>query len=230
MNLEVTNLLAIKVIKESFINLYDQVFKYIMISLSCMILFTLPSLLVYFGNSIYILIIGIIYLLVFAGPIILSGMNYIYKTIEREYLTIKDFFLGIKTNFKRGIISFLFPAAVYFILIMDIIFFSQRSENYLMLLISIFFFYLFIFFSIMQIYYWGLLTLEKDEDLRIIIKRSFLLTIDNIFPSLLIFIMLIIILVLNVVLAFIAPLFLFSLVSIIVILMTSNILKKYETK
>ncbi len=227
-SLEGVNLLAIKVLKDSFIKYYDELFKYVMLNIIWFSLFMVPFLLVYL-NEVFI-IIGVLSLIVFAGPIILSGMNYIYKTFDREETTIKGFFRGIKDNFKRGILSFLFSVVIYAIFILDIIFFLQNSQNYIMMIIAILFLYLFIFFSMMQIYYWGLLTIQPETGLWQIVKRSFLLVLDNILPTILIFISLVILFVLNIVLAFLTPFFLFTLISLIIIIMTRNILEKYEAK
>ncbi len=221
-------MLVIKVIKESFIKYYDELFKYVLLNLVWFSLFMLPFLLVYI-NDVFI-IVATLNLIIIAGPTILSGMNYIYKTFDREEATIKSFFRGIKDNFKRGLLSFLFSLVIYAVFILDIIFFLQNSQNYIMMIIAIFFFYLFILFSMMQIYYWSLLIIQPETGFWQLVKRSFLLVLDNILSSILIFIVVVILIVLNIGLAFLTPFFLFTLISLVIIIMTRNILEKYETK
>lgn len=218
---------AIKVIKESFIKFYDDLFKYVLLNIVWFGLFIIPFLLTYIHSSLFF--VGIVYLIVFAGPIIISGMENINMNLEREENSIKMFLRGIKLNFKKGIKSFIFTAFIYAVLVLDLVFFVQRSQdNYFMMIIAIFFFYMFILFSIMQIYYWGLLIVQKDLGFWELIKRSFLLVIDNILPSIIMFILLVIVLALNIVLTFIAPFFIFTLVSLISLIMTKRILEKYE--
>lgn len=221
-------MLVIKIIKESFIKYYDELFKYVLLNIVWFSLYMLPFLLVYI-NEVFVFVAAL-YLIIIAGPTILSGMNYINRTFNRDEATIKGFLRGVKGNFKRGILSFLFSGVIYAIFILDIIFFLQNSQNYIMMIIAILFFYLFIFFSMMQIYYWGLLTIQPETGLWQIVKRSFLLVLDNILPTILIFILLIVLFVLNIGLAFLTPFFLFTLISLVVIIMTRNILEKYETK
>ncbi len=220
-------MLVIKVIKESFIKYYDELFKYVLLNLVWFSLLMVPFLLVYI-NEVFVFVAAI-YLIIIAGPTILSGMNYIYSTFNRGEPTIKSFFRGIKENFKRGLLSFLFSLVVYAIFILDIVFFLQNSQNYIMMIVAIFFFYLFILFSMMQIYYWSLLTIQAETGFWLQVKRAFLLVLDNIISSVLIFIVVVIIFILNVGLAFLTPFFLFTLISLISIIMTRNILEKYRT-
>ncbi|MFP4662292.1 MAG: hypothetical protein ACLFPF_08875 [Halanaerobiales bacterium] len=173
---------------------------------------------------------GVIYLIIIAGPVTLSAMSFVDSTLDHGYSKLGTFFTGIKENFKRGVLAFLFSFIVYLVLILDIVFFLQGADSIIMQILAIFFFYLIIVFTIMQVYYWGLLTIQKEVGLWMIIKRSIILVMDNIILSILIFIFLIILLILHTVIPFIIPLSLFSLLSLTSIIMTANILEKYTVE
>lgn len=223
-------MLALGIIKESIIKFYDELFKFVIVNILWFSILILPFLFLYISTANIVFIILILYLLIIAGPLMMSGLSYIDNSLNRFGSDIKDFFIGIKENFKRGIQGFLFTFFAYFLIIIDLIFFLQRSENYLMMIISMLFFYMLIIFSMMQIYFWGLLTIRKDVGFLQIVKQSFALVLDNIFPTILVFLFLVIIFILNLVLAIIMPFFFFMLTALVFVITSKTILKKYETE
>ncbi|MFW6022244.1 MAG: hypothetical protein ACOCQW_01855 [Halanaerobiaceae bacterium] len=222
---------AVKILKKSFINFYDDIFKYLLLNMFCFFVIIIPFYLVYLTNyNMSFMIGGIIYLLIVSGPLFLSALKFIRKVYKGRIISYKDFFVLLKSNIKRGIISFLISAVIYIIIIIDFLFFLDRSQNFIMLIFAILFFYIFLLFSMIQIYYWGLMVLQDDEKIITIIKRAFLLVVDNILTTVLIFLAALLILLLNTLLPFIMPFFLFTLISLIMIITSEIILEKYDTK
>ncbi|MFP4015555.1 MAG: hypothetical protein ACLFUI_00860 [Halanaerobiales bacterium] len=223
-------MIALNIIKKVFVRFYDNLFKMAILNLIWFSLLILPFLLSLVMRNPYIIMIGTLYLVIIAGPVTLSAMSFIDNTLDHGYSKFKDFFNGIKENFKRGLLAFLFSFTVYLILVVDIVFFLQGSASIFLQILTIFFFYIFIVFTIMQVYYWGLLTIQKDVGLWTIIKRSLILVMDNIVPSILIFLFLLIIVILHIVVPFLIPLFLLALISLTSIIMTRKILEKYAAE
>lgn len=228
--MEAKKLLALRVIKDSFVQLYENLFKFIIINIIWFGILTIPAYILYFVPNNTVFILGIVYILIIGGPLLLSGLDNITKVLNRGDPGILGFFKGIKTNFKRGFLAFLFTILVYIILGLDILFFLQRSNSWLFLIIGVFTFYIFFIFTMMQIYYWGLLNRNKEEKIRTIIKKSFVLTVDNVIQNLLLLILMLIITILNVVIAIILPILFLSLISLIIITGTNYTLERYKEK
>jgi len=221
-------LAVFNIIKSSFIQFYDHLFKLIFINLIWFLLMIAVLFVGYTGviNQWYL---PLIVPLLFTGPFFLSGLHITDKLILSEDTVIKDFFNGIINYFKRGLSAFVFTTGIYIILVIDLIFFVQKGrENVIFLIIGILFIYLILFFSMMQIYFWGLLTVQKEERLMVIIKRSFLLTMDNI---IFIFLLLLFLIILTVVLTITGvglPLLFLVITGLLICNGTRFTLKKYQ--
>lgn len=218
---------AINIIKESFKNFYEYLFQFVIINLISFAIILLPFSLLAISNTYFMLLISLFCFAIIAGPLILSGMEYVNNSLNREEASIKNFFIGIKDNFKKGVSAFLFIIAGYFVILVDIYFFLQYSENFLMMVISIMFFYFLILFSMFQLYFWPSMVIEKDLSFLQTIKRSFLLIVDNFVQTGIIFIFVLIILFLNLILPFLMPFFIFTFLSLVLVLLSRTILEKY---
>mgnify|MGYP006287685597 CR=1 FL=1 len=177
-----------QVLKDSTSQTYDKLFKFAILNL---IWFMLSTLVVFIGYSgliikfYYLLIVPIIFLGPFFMGGLMSGINY----IKFNDFSIKQYFIYIKDNFKRGLLGFLFTFFIYLLLIADLVFFLQKgTDSLFMLVLAVLVLYILIFFSMMQCYYWGFLALDKEKKIRYVIKNSFLVTIDNVVFSFLWFI------------------------------------------
>lgn len=221
---------ALRIIKESFIKFYDGLFKYIFLNIFWFSLLILPFYLEYIISAAIIRYIGMVYLLILSGPLILSGFQLINNSLNREDTGIKEFLLSVPTNFKRGFRAFLFTVIGFALITFDFIFFAQSSENLLMMIVRMIFFYLFIVFSMLQIYYWSLLTIQRDTGILKIIKKSFFLVLDNLWVTVLIFLFMIIVFIIALYMPFIIPVFMLVLIALVFLLTTRTILKKYEKK
>src|SRR5690554_6980224 len=67
-----------------------------------------------------------IFSLIIAGPLTLSGLNFVNRLTDREDMRFKDLFSGIRKYFKKGLISFFFTLGIYLILFIDIRFFASK--------------------------------------------------------------------------------------------------------
>lgn len=223
-------LAALRIIKESFIKLYDELFKLIFLNIFWFSLLILPFYLEYIIRSVVIRYIGMIYIMLVSGPLLLSGFQLINDSLNNIDTGIKEFFLSIPANFKRGLGAFLLTAFGFALIIIDFIFFAYNSENFLMMIVGIFFLYLFVLFSMMQIYYWGLLTIQRDKGILKTVKNSFFLVLDNLWVTLLIFIFMIIMFIISLYMPFIIPAFMLVLIALAFLITTRTILKKYEER
>lgn len=182
-----------QVLKDSTSQTYDKLFKFAILNI---IWFLLSILVVFIGYSgliirfYYLLIVPIIFLGPFFMGGLMSGINY----IKYNDFSIKQYFVYIKDNFKRGLLGFLLTFFIYLLLIADLIFFLQKGTNSLfMLVLAVLVLYILIFFSMMQCYFWGFLALDRQKKIRHVLKNSFLVTIDNIIFSFLWFLIVFII-------------------------------------
>jgi hypothetical protein len=138
----------------------------------------------------YLLIIP----LIFIGPIFMGGIMIGIDYLDYKDFSIKNYFLYIKDNFKRGLLGFLLTFFIYLLLIADLIFFLRKgTDSLFMLVLAVLILYILIFFSMMQCYFWGFLSLDKQKKIRHVMKNSFLLTVDNVVFSFLWFLIVFII-------------------------------------
>lgn len=176
-------MLVVQIMKKVFKTFYGGLFKAIILNL---IWFLLISPIVFlFVNGIYLdFFIPFMLPVLILGPIILTGLNLLNKIYQNEDFSLKGIFNTVKSSFFPGLLAIVYGIAVYLILIIDIWFFYGRSEgNLLFLVLTALFVYLTVFFSITQLYFWGLLVHGKKLTLWTKIKRSFFLAVDNILQS-----------------------------------------------
>lgn len=216
------------VFKKSFLQFYENLFKLVFFNIVWFIIVTIPFFIGYiFLRSGWAL--PLILPLTLTGPVFMAGLQLINRLVLREEALIRDFFKDILKFFKKGFLSFIFSAVIYFIILMDILFFLERGKDSIfMLIISVIFLYLFIFFSMMQLFFWGLTTIRADLGMIKVIKQSFLLTLDNALFAFIYFICFVIIVVILFITGIGLPLLLLGLVGLFIINGTRYILKKYE--
>lgn len=222
---------AINIIKEIFIKFYEYLFQLVTINLFSFLILLLPFSLLGISSVYFVLFLSIFISAILAGPVILSGMDYINKILNREDVGIKGFLAGIKVNFLKGVSSFFFMLVTYLVILLDIYFFMQRSDNFLMMVIGIMFFYILIFFSLFQFYFWPLRVMKE---LRFFdaVKQAFLLVMDNFLVTFLLFIFILIIIIIIIIISlyvpFIMPFFFITFLSLTSVILTRTILEKYK--
>lgn len=217
-----------QIIKKSFKQLYEHLFLLVLIDI---IWFFMVALVLFVGYSGLMAnwYLPLIVPLVLLGPVFLSGLHISRRVISRKDFKVTDLFIDLKKYFKRGLLGFLFSAVIYLVLFVDLFFFFRRgTDNVFTLVLAVILLYIIIFFSIMQLYYWGLLTVQSQTGIKIIIKRSFLLTLDNIIFSLLWLLLVLLLSVILTVTGLGLPLLFMGLMGLVVINGTCFILKKYE--
>ncbi|MEJ6950281.1 YesL family protein [Natronospora cellulosivora (SeqCode)] len=223
-------MLAFRIIKDTFIKFYDKLFKLILLNLILITALVIPLYILYQVDNVVVLIISTLYIFVLIGPMSLSALNYIKDALDyTEDTTIKDFLRGIKENFSRGFFAFLFTLIVYIILSFDVFFFWTRADNIFMFFVAIIFLYLFICFTFMQIYFWGLLSIREKDSIRLCIKNSFIVAIDNLFSTFFLLVFMLIFVSLCFVLPVMVPFFLLSTVFLIFIIATDYTMEKYRS-
>ncbi len=122
-----------KIIKDSFIDFYEHLFKLVLLSLGWFTLTVFPIMSVFSVNIVWLKMVLAVFSLVISGPIILSGLEFINRLFTRDDPGIKDFFTGIRNYLKRGIIAFLLTGVIYLILFFDIRYSSLLFLQYLTL-------------------------------------------------------------------------------------------------
>lgn len=215
-----------KIIKDSFIDFYEHLFKLVLLSLGWFTLTVFPIMSVFSVNIVWLKMVLAVFSLVISGPIILSGLEFINRLFTRDDPGIKDFFTGIRNYLKRGIIAFLLTGVIYLILFFDIRYFSTSSDNWLMLVITIFMIYITTFFSMMMIHFWGLLVKMKKEKIWYVLKYSFFLTMENVLVTALLLLFIVIFTVLMTIFLIAAPAIYFALVALVITNGTGYALKK----
>jgi len=174
------------IIKTSFIDIYDNL-GWVLFMSAIWFGFVTPFLFAILPGNLSIplrIILGSS--IIALGPAT-AGCYYIAnKLVKKDYFVEwKDFFYAFKKFFWRATALMLILAAAILVLAANFIFYSH-IQNTAMRILSILWLYVIIFLGIMQTYMFPLLV-EQDTGIRKIIKRSFLLTIDNIGITLVIF-------------------------------------------
>ena len=166
--------------KKSFYLFYEYSFILVFVNLTW---FFLSGLFVFIGygailsRMIFLLIIPAVFL----GPLFLSGLHIADVAARERQVIWVDFLKGIKNHFKRGLKGFIFSIIVYIVLILDFyIIFQVGLENVLMLILFGILLYISLFFSMSQLYFWGLLTCREDDSMFSIFKHSLIFCFDNI--------------------------------------------------
>ncbi|MFO7814463.1 MAG: hypothetical protein R6V14_01775 [Halanaerobiales bacterium] len=169
-----------QVLKDSTAQTYDKLFKFAILNI---IWFFISAAVIFTGYS--GLLTGfyplLIVPLIFLGPFFMAGLMIGIDYINYKDFSIKNYFIYIKENFKRGLLGFLFTFFIYLLLILDFIFFLRKgADSLFMLILAVLVLYIIIFFSMMQSYFWGFLSMDRQKKIRHIIKNSFLVVIDNV--------------------------------------------------
>ncbi len=172
-----------------------------------------------------------IFPLILAGPFFMSMLAIAVKAYKDQDIKILESFKGIKKYFKRGLKSFLFFLIFYILFIINIEFFLYMGlENIFVFVFFVINIFIGICFTIMQMYFWGLLILNKNEGIYLSFKRAFVLFFDNLFYSILWFLFLSILLLIAYNLIAGAIPVLITLVSIYIITGNRLILEEYGNK
>ena len=221
-------MLVVQIMKDVFKTFYGGLFKAIILNL---IWFLLVSPIVFlFVNGIYLeFFIPFMLPVLILGPIILTGLNLLNKIYQNENFSLKGIFIIIKNSFFPGLLAMIYTLVVYVILIIDIWFFYGRSDgNLVFLVLTALFVYLTVFFSITQLYVWGLLVHGNELTLWTRIKRSFFLAVDNILQS---FFLLAIVTAITGGFLYLTPIFpalYFSITGLTIIIGTDKLLNSYK--
>jgi len=171
-------------IKNTFINFYEDSFRLVMANLVWSFLIGLIAV---FSYSVFQ--VGMWGLLIFpfflSGPLFVSGMYIALDSHLERQLRVLDLFRGYKKYFWRGVKSFCFSGLIYLILILDVYFFLQiEMDSAVLYFLFIIILFIFVVFSMMQLYFWSLLVMYPEEGIFTLIRRSFVLTFDNLIFSL----------------------------------------------
>jgi len=221
-------LLVVQIMKEVFKTFYSGLFKAIILNLVCFLL--ISPIIFLFVNGIYLDFFVPFMLPVFLlGPIILSGLNLLNKIYRKEDFKLKKILSIIKESFLPGLLAIIYTIIIYIILLVDVWFFYVRSDgNLVFLALAALFAYLTVFFSITQLYFWGLMVYGNEIKFWTRIKRSFFLAFDNILQS---FFWLAIILVITGLFIYFTPIFpalYFSITGFTIIIGTDKFLNTYK--
>jgi len=162
------------------------------------------------------------------GPYTLSFLNEVKELSEKGIFSIKNILIYFRKNFWRGLLAFLTAAAGYAVLIIDLLFFFRRGScNLLYMALSFLILYITIYFTIYQAYVWGLLIIQPDKKMRTVLKNALIISIDNIFFSLLFFAVLIFITLILFLLGVGIPSVFMGFVGLIIINVSSRMLNQY---
>lgn len=221
-------MLVVQIMKEVFKTFYGELFKAIILNLICFLL--ISPIIFLFVNGIYLDFFLPFMLPVFLlGPIVLSGLNLLNNLYRNRGFRFKKIFSIIKKSFLPGLLAIIYTFIIYIILLVDIWFFYVRSDgNLVFLALAALFAYLTVFFSITQLYFWGLMVYANEIKFWTRIKRSFFLAFDNILQS---FFWLAIVLVITGLFIYFTPIFpalYFSITGFTIIIGTEKFLNTYK--
>lgn len=122
---------------------------------------------------------------IFLGPATAGAYYLANRLIKRESIEWRDYFFAFKKYFWRAEALIIIFILAIVVIVVDFMFYSQ-IQNIAIRILSILWLYILIFLGVMQTYMFPLL-IEQDTGIKKVIVRSFLLSIDNIGVSLVIF-------------------------------------------
>ena len=216
-----------EVIKDVFKKFYDSLFFFIFFSL---IMFLLISPIVFLVlNSIFMgVFLPYLLPLFLVGPIILSGLRLVDLRYNEGRGTLRQIFTGLPGVFINGLTGFIYSALIYLILYVALNFYLVRvEEGFLMMALTALVAYFILFFTMTQMFFWGISAIREEMGFIRRMKYSLLIPLDNIIQAFL---------WLMVQLAFIVALFIvtpglpvlfFSLTGLLVIAGTRKLLAPY---
>ncbi len=175
------------ILKSTFKAFYEDLFKFVLLSTAWFVssFILLFFIFIAFNSGWYILLLLPV---IFLGPLFLTSLYGADQIIKEGRVALKSLFLYFKTNFWRALSAFLFTFVLYLIFIIDLRFFLIKGqENVWFLAFAFLFAYLLIYFSIYQIYFWGLLIIQSDRSFKTILRSAMVLSLDNIIYSLILF-------------------------------------------
>lgn len=215
------------VLKSTFIKFYEELFKLILLSIAWFISSSILLLTIFISlNSKWYLILLVP--LFFGGPIFLTALYGVNEISKVGKVSCELLFLYFKNNFWRGFLVFITSSILYFILLVDLRFFLIKGQaNLWFLALAFLFAYLLIYFSIYQVYLWGLMIIQSDKKLKDIFKNAAIISLDNIVFSLLWFLAIFLITVILAVTGIGIPAAFIGLIGLLIIQGTQAVLDKY---
>lgn len=161
------------ILKSTFKAFYEDLFKFVLLSTAWFAssFLLLSFVFIAFNSGCYIFLLLPV---LFLGPIFLTSLAGTNQIMEEGRVSFKFLFSYFKNNFWRSFSAFFFSILLYVIFIIDLRFFLLKGQNNIWLLAFAFLFaYLLIYFSIYQIYFWGLLIIQADKPLKKNIEKCF---------------------------------------------------------
>ncbi|MCX7795970.1 MAG: DUF624 domain-containing protein [bacterium] len=163
---------------------------------------------------------------IFLGPATAGAYYLANKLIKRESVEWRDYFFAFKKFFWRSEALILIYLLAIAIVVVDFMFYSQ-IQNIIVRVLSIFWLYILLFLGILQTYMFPLL-IEQDTGIKRVIIRSFLLSIDNIGVSFVIFVVVIVLCAVCIITGVGALLLLMGVKSFFDTKTFLNVMEKYE--
>lgn len=219
---------AWEIIKKSFRDFYKHLFLLGAVSLIWFFLVG-PMVYVTLGGIALRNPVPIILGLVFIGPLTLGAFYLTNKLIKFEEMGIRDYFRGFAKFFVRGMLGYWLTLFIFSVLIVDFLFFAGFGSVAIRLFSGIWI-YLIIFYAMSQMYFWSLL-IESQEKIFSVLKQSLLMTLGNMFYSIVIFIVFCLLVLVGVVTAGVGLAVTFiGFMGILANNATYNLLVKYELR
>lgn len=215
------------ILKSTFKSFYEDLFKFVLLSTAWFIssFFLLFFVLIALNSGWYLLIL---IPLCFLGPVFLTSLYSADQIIEEGKIAFKSIFSYFKGEFWRACSAFLFSLILYIIFVVDLRFFLIKGQDNIWFLAFAFLFaYLLIYFTIYQIYFWGLLVIQKEKSFKDILKNALFLSLDNIIFSLLLFLAVFVLTAILAVIGIGLPAGFIGIIGLLVIQSTREMLAKY---
>ncbi len=173
-----------KIIKDVFLNFYDSLFFYIGLSI---LWFLLVSPIIFLAINAFAAEQILIYFLlpvILLGPFILSGLKLVNRRYCKETAKLRQFLTGIPSSFLPGLAGIFYGGAIYIILFIALNFYLARlEESFLMVILTALVAYFIIFFTITQMFFWGLTAVRGTIGFKQRVKYSLLIPLDNIIQA-----------------------------------------------
>ncbi len=215
------------VLKYTFKNFYEHLFKFVILGLVWFIVTFLLLLIALVSVSTGWFIMLLIPLF-FLGPTFLTALYAVNRLLEYKEFSTIILYKYFKRVFWKSIFMYFASIIVYAVFIIDLRFFLLKGQENLWLLAFAFLFaYLLIYFSIYQAYLWSLLVIQEDKNLKDILKNALIISLDNIAFSLFWFLFILLITLILAVLGIGIPTAFIGIIGTLILKGSKEMLAKY---
>lgn len=174
-------------------------------------------------------LVAILLAMILPSPASLGIHLYANLLVKEERVEFDLFWSGLRTYWKRGLVLFAIGFAGLALLGVNLVFYATNQSSVLKL-VSILWIYAIVLWLMMQLYINPLLVEQEDKSIKLILRNAFVLTLDNLVPSAILLIILVVLSAVSVGIALLVALLTGSFLAIVETRAVLTYLEKYRAR